>query len=537
MYVSSLSRRGFMGMSAQAIAALALRGAQSPKGKVALVASTHSKLAQPSSLEDPLDYPRVKDMVWKAIDYARPRAGSLEAKIKPGSWVVIKPNLIALPSRPTYRTGDVTDLRVTQAVLEYVLEKSKAGRVTVAEGGSYRRIGDTTPNNILKQNGVHVDALSADWGDTFAGFRGGLGTILDRARAKFPGKRIDYVDLSYDPVRDESGNFKWMDVPKSVNGIGAFGEKKVYVPANTIVNCDFLITVPVMKVHLTCGMTCCLKNYVGTGPRIVYAGEGNFSNNDLHNKHSLEGRIDSFITDLAAFHPPDYCVVDAIRGLQHSEHRIDRPDQEMRSNMILAGEDPVATDALAAKLIGYQAWDIEYLHMASMRGMGTFDLGQVEVLGDDPERLARAWGKPNNWYGRCNREWVVTQDSKADMKSWQRLTSPTDALHLARWQRPASDAAVYKSAVRVVAEGSRKGYLWVGTRGQVVASVNGEKVMEEEGLTRYRPGQFQAPIQLRSGENLLVFEVKPQGDVADLSVLITGPRNDGDTVDGIRWMA
>jgi len=297
------TRRAFLTVAAHGLAAGALRGADKGRAPVALVASTHSKLPKPSSLEDPLDYPRIRDMVWKAIEYGRPRAGSLEAKIKPGSWVVIKPNMVSLPPRPTYRTGDVTDLRVIKAVLEYVAAKSRAARITVAEGGSYRRVGDLNPDNVLRQNGVHVEALTADWGNEFAGLKGTLGDVLEEVRTKYSSKKIDCVNLAYDAVRDASGEFKWMDVPRSPNGVGAFGQKQVYVPANTIIGCDFLITVPVMKVCVNCGITVCLKNYVGTGPRIVYAPPGSFSNTDLHTKHSAEGRLDSFITDLAAFHP------------------------------------------------------------------------------------------------------------------------------------------------------------------------------------------------------------------------------------------
>jgi uncharacterized protein (DUF362 family) len=521
--------------SAQGLAALALRGAPTDKTRLALVASSHSKLVKPSPLDDPLDYPRVRDMVWKAIEYGRPRAGSLEAKIKPGSWVVIKPNIIGLPPRPTYRTGDVTDMRVTKAVLEYVAEKSRAARITVAEGGSYRRIGDPAHDSIMIQNGVQVDALTADWGTEFAGLNQGLGAILKDAGQRFPGKRFDYIDLAYDALRDESGQFKWMDVPRSPNGIGAFGEKKLYVPCKTIVNCDFLITVPVLKVHFGAGVTCCLKNYVGTAPREVFTSPGSWSNGILHMRHSLEGRIDSFITDLAAFHPPDYCVVDAIRGLQYAEHGIDRPDQLMRSNMILAGEDPVATDALGAYLIGYQPADIEYLHMATQRQMGDLDLGKVDVIGEEPDKLRRQWGKPRNWYGRGNRVWLLSQDASTDIKGWEPYTSATDALHFMNWKKPLFDSTVYKSAVRVVADGTRKAFLWVGARGHVTAYLNGEKVMEEDGITRYRVGQFQKPVELRSGQNLLVFELKPDADKADLSVLLVGPQNDGDTAEGIRW--
>ena len=64
------------------LAAPTLRGALADdKARIGLVQSTHRRLSRPASPEDPLDYDRVRDMVWKAIEYGRPRAGSLEAKI------------------------------------------------------------------------------------------------------------------------------------------------------------------------------------------------------------------------------------------------------------------------------------------------------------------------------------------------------------------------------------------------------------------------------------------------------------------------
>src|ERR1035441_3527710 len=168
----TVSRRAFFARSAQGLAALSLRGAPPDKARIGLVASSHSKLAKPSSIEDPLDYSRVRDMVWKAIEYGRPRAGSLEAKIKPGSWVVIKPNIGSLPPKQSFLIGDTVDLRVVKAVLEYVATKSRAGRITVAEGGTYRRIGDPVTDNVLLQNGVHVDAPTCSWSDEFPGFKG-----------------------------------------------------------------------------------------------------------------------------------------------------------------------------------------------------------------------------------------------------------------------------------------------------------------------------------------------------------------------------
>src|SRR6185436_19412208 len=121
----NINRREILVASAQALAAVRLGVADTGKSRVGLVASTHARLPRPASAEDPLDYPRVRDLVWKAIEYGRPRAGSLEAKIRPGSWVVIKPNTVSLLTRGAYRTGDVTDLRVIRAVVEYVARKSR----------------------------------------------------------------------------------------------------------------------------------------------------------------------------------------------------------------------------------------------------------------------------------------------------------------------------------------------------------------------------------------------------------------------------
>ena len=89
-------------------------------------------------------------------------------------------------------------------------------------------------------------------------------------------------------------------------------------------------------------MTCCFKNYVGTGPRVAYTRPRAFTNLGLHNEHAVDTRIDPFIGDLAAFHPPDYNVVDVIRGLQYTEHNNRQPNQMIRTNLIMAGENPVS---------------------------------------------------------------------------------------------------------------------------------------------------------------------------------------------------
>lgn len=505
--------------------------------RIGLVPSTYRGLRRTAAPDDRLDYEIVRDMVWNAIRLGRPRAGSLEAKIKPGSWVVVKPNIVALRPRPAYRVGDITDFRVTQAVVEYVARFSRAARVTVAEGGSYRRPGDKATDNVCWQNGVHVDARTFDWGaDEFPGFGGSLQDMLAGMAAAFPGKKFDYVDLSYDAVRDAGGRYARLPVPVAPNGVGAYSHRADYFVTNTIRDCDFLISLPVMKVHMQCGITCCLKNYVGTAPREAYAPPGSFSNSNLHRDHSVEDRIDSFICDLAAFHPPDYAVVDAIRGLQYQEHGNGLPDQMIRSNLVFATEDPVAADALAARLMGFNEEDIEHLQMAEQRGMGTLRLDNADIAGADPVKLMRGWAKPRAWHGRGNRLWRLSQGWGTPDASWAPYIAPTDTLHLAPWaNRPVPEGARFTAAATALADGHMNAWLWTGFQGKLRLRLNNETVFDLENRTRYRVGQYQYPIALRPGLNRFVCELEAVSTTPQLSLLVVTGQNNGDTPRQLHW--
>ena len=496
-----MNRRDFL-----RIAPAALYRPEGLRTRIGIVQSTHPKLARPVSLEHRLDYAIVRDMVWKAIEYGAPRAGSLAAKIPQGSWVVVKPNMVFMRPQPGYRTGDITDLRVTRSVVEYVARYSRARRITVAEGGSYRNLKDSADDSYVMQKGARVTLETFDWGaKEFPGTGGSVGAMLRDFAAQFPGKRFDYIDLSYDALRDASGNFQRVPVPLSANGAGAFGARPDYFVTKTVLNCDFLITVPVIKTHLQCGLTACFKNFVGTAPREANSYPGAFHNLRVHDEHSVDNRIDHFIVDLAAFHPPDFCVADGIRGLQYQEHDIAIPDQMVRNNVVLASEDPVAMDATIARLMGFNAVDIEFLQLASKRGMGTMEQRFIDIVGDDAGRVMRPWGKPRGWYGRCNREWLVSGNPDAPLASWSKYTSPTDTLDLAKAVGDVTPGRDYGNAVRIRSAGHRKGFLWLGFQGRLKGELNGEPVFVMENRTRHRVGQYQQAVALKPGENLLRF--------------------------------
>jgi hypothetical protein len=120
------------------------------------------------------------------------------------------------------------------------------------------------------------------------------------------------------------------------------------------------------------------------------------------------------------------------------------------------------------------------------------------------------------------------------MAAWKRHTSFGDTLYFS--QAVEAPGQVFAAAAKVRADGARKGFLWLGLSGKVAVTLNGVKMMEEENATRYRVGQFQKAVELRPGENQLVFRVDAAGGrPPQMAAFLTGPANNGDSLEGARW--
>lgn len=54
-------------------------------------------------------------------------------------------------------------------------------------------------------------------------------------------------------------------------------------------------------------------------------------------------------------------------------------------NYIMAGADPVALDAVAAHMMGFDPMEIGHIRLASERGLGNGDINEIEIVGEDIE--------------------------------------------------------------------------------------------------------------------------------------------------------
>jgi hypothetical protein len=158
----------------------------------------------------------------------------------------------------------------------------------------------------------------------------------------------------------ERDRFIDMEVPIA----GPFRKLEI---ARTALECDCLISVPLMKAHFQTLMTCSLKNMKGIMSRSQKTA---FHSRGLHKS----------IIQLASVISPDLIVVDGLHGNLTSETGRD----PVAIGMMMAGQKPVEMDSLVADILGYAPRDIKHIAYAEDAGLGTTRLDEISV-----ERLNR----------------------------------------------------------------------------------------------------------------------------------------------------
>jgi uncharacterized protein (DUF362 family) len=159
---------------------------------------------------------------------------------------------------------------------------------------------------------------------------------------------------------------------------------------------DVYVSIPKLKQHAEAGLTCSLKNQIGTVPKSLYTITSNTSRRQkLHNPTggSSASYLPESICDLNAARPVNLAVVDGIKNSKGGEGVWISTFALYESHVLFAGKDPVATDSIGAYLMGLdcQATTLplpgggtcdNYLYLLNNSGVGTNQLNEIEVLGD-----------------------------------------------------------------------------------------------------------------------------------------------------------
>jgi len=159
---------------------------------------------------------------------------------------------------------------------------------------------------------------------------------------------------------------------------------------------DVYISIPKMKQHYEAGVTCSLKNQVGAVPIQFYTIPSDQGRRGaIHNKTG--GPSNSYlprsICDLSLARPVHLAVIDGVMNARGGEGYWNPTFQIWEDHVLLAGKDPVATDSIAAHLMGNdpEAPTLRlpgggqcdnYLDLLHQKGVGTNQMREIEVVGD-----------------------------------------------------------------------------------------------------------------------------------------------------------
>jgi uncharacterized protein (DUF362 family) len=219
---------------------------------------------------------------------------------------------------------------------------------------------------------------------------------------------VDFVDTNY---AGPDGSYKRLWVPGGGLLFRAYDMNPVYT------NCDVYVSLAKLKEHATAGVTLSMKNSFGITPCTIYGrgagidkpsdvvkgSRGMLHNGDRQpsktalaendpNSPRLPGyRVPRVTADLVHARPVHLAIIDGIHTVAGGEGPWVKRCRPVHAGVLVAGTNPVTTDAVATALMGFDPM-AEHgtapfekcdstLKLAEGLGIGTRDLKRIEVIG------------------------------------------------------------------------------------------------------------------------------------------------------------
>ena len=237
-----------------------------------------------------------------------------------GKRVVLKPNLVDYALGNAINTHPLLVLAAAES-----FRRLGAKSVIVAEGPGHQR--DT--QLVLSQSGYQQ-------------------SLRD--------EKIRFVDLNRDELIRTPLRASYM------------GMKSLWLP-RTVVEADFLVSMPKIKAHHWAGVTLSMKNMFGIVPGARYG----WPKNILHWKG-----IQQSILDLCATVPLHFVIADGIVAMEGNGPLNGSP--RLLGKIVLA-DDPVAADATCARLMGLEPDRIVHLREGA-RFLGNSSAALIDQAGE-----------------------------------------------------------------------------------------------------------------------------------------------------------
>jgi uncharacterized protein (DUF362 family) len=169
-------------------------------------------------------------------------------------------------------------------------------------------------------------------------------------------QKVRFVDLNRDELVERPLLAAYTDL------------KRLWLP-RTVLTSNFVVSMPKVKTHHWSGFSLSMKNMFGVVPGVKYG----WPKNILHWKG-----IDRSILDICATVPIHFVIADAIVSMEGNGPLNGNPRALHR---IVLADDPVAADAICARLMGLDAEKIAHIRVGA-EFLGNSSAAQINQMGE-----------------------------------------------------------------------------------------------------------------------------------------------------------
>jgi len=349
---TDLSRRDFLRLTGAAAAGLLLSSCQTeqiapletPTG-----APSASKYSVAISRAQTYDRTTIESQMQTLID----QLGGLGDVVKPGDSVAIKTNL----------TGGVYSGRLSGVTAEEsFVTHPEVVRALV------KQVKAAGAKEIFIVEAVYEWESYSAWG--YEDIASDLGVKLIDLNDSKP--YSDFVETPVGPDNHIYQSFTFNQILKDV---------------------DVFMSVSKMKNHYLAGVTHTMKNLYGLVPyRFYRLNEQDKYRSGFHGVETqTQERLPRIIIDINRARPINFSLIDGIKTSQGGEGPWVESLAPIEPGVLIAGKNPVATDAVATAVMGHNPTGdfpdspfvrcVNHLNLAAQAGLGTNRLDEIAVLG------------------------------------------------------------------------------------------------------------------------------------------------------------
>jgi uncharacterized protein (DUF362 family) len=159
----------------------------------------------------------------------------------------------------------------------------------------------------------------------------------------------------------------------------------------SLADIDLLCSVPMMKTHSLATVTLGMKNLIGVYPGTVYYAVRSWLHDHAHGKGSPG--IAYEVLDAVKANKLGLTVIDAHWAVEGQGPTM--PGKRLKMDLIVAGTNPLATDMVAAKIMGFEMNEIPTFIWANKAGMKPTAIDEIEVRGAKISEVKKDFLKPN----------------------------------------------------------------------------------------------------------------------------------------------